>query len=215
MLAVRAARNASATRAARTLRRCAAARPQRWVLDRGTTELRGCQRKGLLHGSGSARLLHALEQRIEFVGERVESDGLRPDQRAVLVDRDQHRAGLVMLGNGEPALPGDTVEDASEAVLGDAGRNLRRTHDFLPRGANTADYGRHGESTPGPDPFILRRSGQKSQIGQFVGEWFRPLIGVTQRSSATWNAQPVFAFTSSSVTPSCNSRSTRPSPCGS
>src|SRR5579864_8083099 len=145
MLAVRAARSALATRAARTLGYCAADCRNRRVLDGRTTELDWCERERLLHGSGSPRLLHALEQRIEFVGERVEGDRLRPDQCPVLVDRDQHRAGLVMLGNGEPALPGDTVEDASKAVLGGAGRDLRRPDDFLPRGANTADYGRHGE----------------------------------------------------------------------
>src|SRR5438067_3449692 len=71
MLPDLAARGASATRAVHALVRCAPGRRRRGSLDCGTTELGGRQRECLLHGGGDARLLHALEQRVEFVGQGI------------------------------------------------------------------------------------------------------------------------------------------------
>src|SRR6266704_417238 len=149
MLPDRAARSASATRAVHALRRCEPGCWRRGSLDGGATELGRRQREGPLHGGCGPRLLHALEQCIEFIGEGVEGNLFRPDERPVFLDRDQHRARLVMLGNGEPTLSGDTIENPSKAVLGDAGRNLRRISELVATGTNTADYSRHGHSAPG------------------------------------------------------------------
>jgi hypothetical protein len=61
----------------------------------------------------------------KFFGERQRAR-FRSDQRPVFIDRYQHGAGLVMLGDGEPALPCDAIEDTSKAILGSARRDLRR-----------------------------------------------------------------------------------------
>src|SRR6267378_5146489 len=116
MLPDRAARRPSATRAARALAPCATGCRRRRTLDRGATELSRRQSERLLHGRSGTRRLHALEQGIEFVREGVQGELFPPDQRAVFLDRNQHRARLVMLGNGKSPLSGDAIEDPPKAI---------------------------------------------------------------------------------------------------
>ena len=94
-------------------------------LDGGASELARRRREGSLHRRHLAGLLHALQQRVEFGRERVERDRLRPDERPVLVDRDQHGEWLFMPGDRERSLARNAIEHLPEAVLRLAGRYAR------------------------------------------------------------------------------------------
>src|SRR4051794_24282208 len=76
----------------------------------GTSELLGRHRKSLLHRDLGTRYLMSFIKGVEFFGKRADRALARFHEAAVLVDRDEHRERLVVLGNGDPAFTRDTIE---------------------------------------------------------------------------------------------------------
>jgi hypothetical protein len=113
-----------------------------------TTEVGWRHGEGLLHRGGRTGLLQPFVDRIELFGKRRDAAPSGLDKAAVLVDRDQHRTRLVVLGDGDPAFAGNAIEDTAETVLGVARRNPRRVGE-IGGGRGGAAGSRHGGSSGG------------------------------------------------------------------
>lgn len=68
--------------------------------------------------------LHAGQQRVEFLGELIQSRAARADQFLKALDRDENRLGLLVPRDGDGALGDHPVPDAGEGVF-DVGRRNR------------------------------------------------------------------------------------------
>ena len=84
----------------------------------------------LLHRRRCARRLHPLEHRVELAGQPVERMLVGAGQRAVLLERDEDRLRLALLGDRHRPAAHRGVEQLAEPVLGLAGRDLRRIHEL-------------------------------------------------------------------------------------
>jgi hypothetical protein len=70
-------------------------------------------------------LLHALVQRVEFGGQRVDIGLLCAGEPLVRLDRQDHRVGPVVLGDDDRAVFRHAIEHPPEAVLRLAGGHVR------------------------------------------------------------------------------------------